>query len=259
MGIFFFLRIHSSVALAIINFLYFFSTYEVFWGPKYRTPCLLGSPPPVFPPKSKANLAHVLSWKASSSLKYFWFSENWFCHKMKPKVSKCLKPRNFGTEERKQPEQAYDVSKAEGSRDAQVVTACVPHALHLCSLTTVTSGALSSCVLLWHCTACFSRCSAPQHRAWKPSFASKAWRKQDSHLVALLESMSMCPLWCVGNLQGISGRMSWIQQKSIFHWNSVLPENFWSVLHWFLWNVENNSVNTRKSWSTFCVGSWLSS
>lgn len=108
-------------------------------------------------------------------------------------------------------------------------------------------------------TACFSRCSASRHRTWKPSFASKAWRKQDSHPVALLESMPTDPLRCVGSLQGISDKIFWIQQKSIFHWNGVLPENFWPVLHWLLWDVGNNSVNTRKSWSIFCVGSWLSS
>lgn len=57
MGIFFLLRISISVALAIMNFSYFFSTYKIFWGLKYRIPSPLGSPPPALAPKSKANLA----------------------------------------------------------------------------------------------------------------------------------------------------------------------------------------------------------
>lgn len=56
------------------------------------------------------------------------------------------------------------------------------------------------------CSCCF-RCSEFPQRSWKPSFASKAWRKQDSHLVGPLESMPADPLQCVGSLQEISDKM----------------------------------------------------
>lgn len=99
------------------------------------------------------------------------------------------------------------------------------------------------------CSCCF-RCSAFPRRSWKPSFASKAWRKQDSHLVGPLESMPADPLWCLQEVYKKFLTKCWGSAEEDL---GVLPDSFWPIA------LGNNLMNTRKSGSIFCVRSWLSS
>lgn len=158
---------------------------------------------------------------------------------MKPKVYKSLKPRNFGIEEKNPELLAHDVSKRKGSGDAQAAAACVLHsstaALPHCS--PIWSALKLLCAPVCCCgtsTACFSRCWVSWHRARKPSFASKAWRKQDSDAVSPFGLHAHGPTAMCWKFTWHLWQNVWIQQKSIFYWNGVLPENFRPVLHWLL-------------------------
>lgn len=116
---------------------------------------------------------------------------------------------------------------------------------------------LSSCVFLL-----FQILSLPQ-RSWQPSFASKAWREQDSHAAVLLKSTVMCWKFTGNFSQGessidtvcclkISDQLLWVtiwcipeshEASSVlllilimlWSWNSVCCV-FWESLYWGLAN-----------------------
>lgn len=112
------------MALSIINFIHFFSTYEVSWGQVLwlgltEIKNSLSFERPSTSTHSKVQGKPCKSWKMSNSLKCFcwWcipplFVKADFVTKLKAKAYKSLKPRYFGIKEKKNPTQINQVQNS---------------------------------------------------------------------------------------------------------------------------------------------------